>query len=70
MLHHVDLVRTDVSEERIASIIRATRIGELETALAVTTTQYIVFIRSVLRFLVTTNIVLISPILLNLFCNW
>jgi hypothetical protein len=26
------LVRTDVSEERIASIIRATRIGELELA--------------------------------------
>jgi hypothetical protein len=29
-------LRTDVSEERIASIIRLTRIGELRTALAVT----------------------------------
>jgi hypothetical protein len=29
MLCHVDLVRTDVSEELSASIIRMTRIGEL-----------------------------------------
>jgi demethoxyubiquinone hydroxylase (CLK1/Coq7/Cat5 family) len=29
MLRHVALVRTDVSKERIASIIRVTRIGEL-----------------------------------------
>jgi hypothetical protein len=35
MLRHVALVRTDVSEELSASIIRVTRIGELET-LAVT----------------------------------
>jgi hypothetical protein len=31
MLHRVALVRTDVSEEPIASIIRVTRIGELGT---------------------------------------
>jgi hypothetical protein len=31
MLHSVALVRADVSEERIASIIKVTRIGELET---------------------------------------
>jgi hypothetical protein len=31
MLHHVDLVRTDVSEECSAPIIRVTRIGELRT---------------------------------------
>jgi hypothetical protein len=31
----VALPRTDVSEERIASIMRVTRIGELRTALAV-----------------------------------
>jgi demethoxyubiquinone hydroxylase (CLK1/Coq7/Cat5 family) len=31
MLCHVDLVRTDVSEEINASIIRVTRIGELGT---------------------------------------
>jgi hypothetical protein len=37
MLHRVALVRADVSEERITSIIRVTRIDEL------------VFLRSVLR---------------------
>jgi demethoxyubiquinone hydroxylase (CLK1/Coq7/Cat5 family) len=31
MLRRVALVRTDVSEERIASIIRVTKIGELGT---------------------------------------
>jgi hypothetical protein len=36
MLRHVDLVRTDVSEELSASFIRVTRIGELGTTLAVT----------------------------------
>jgi hypothetical protein len=36
MLRHVDLVKTDVSEERIATIIRLTSIGELGTRLAVT----------------------------------
>jgi hypothetical protein len=35
MLRHVALVRTDVSEELSASIIRVTRIGELGTTLAV-----------------------------------
>jgi hypothetical protein len=35
MLRHVALVSTDVSEERCASIIRVTRIGELGTKLAV-----------------------------------
>jgi hypothetical protein len=38
MLHRVALVRTDVSEERIVSIIRA-RIGELEITLAVTSNR-------------------------------
>jgi hypothetical protein len=36
MLHHVALVRTDVSEELSASFIKVTRIGELGTMLAVT----------------------------------
>jgi hypothetical protein len=36
MLCHVALVRTDVSEELSASIIRVTRIGELGTTLAIT----------------------------------
>jgi hypothetical protein len=36
MLRHVAVVRTDVSEERIASFIRKTRICELGRTLAVT----------------------------------
>jgi hypothetical protein len=36
MLRHVALVRTDILEELSASFIRVTRIGELETTLAVT----------------------------------
>jgi hypothetical protein len=36
MRHHVALVRTDGSEKHIASIIRVTRIGEIETTLAIT----------------------------------
>jgi hypothetical protein len=36
MLRRVVLVRTDVSEEISASIIKVTRIGELGTTLAVT----------------------------------
>jgi hypothetical protein len=36
MLRRLALVRTDVSEELSASFIRLTRIGELETTLAVT----------------------------------
>jgi hypothetical protein len=36
MLRRVDLVRTNVSEERSASIIRVTRIGKLGTKLSVT----------------------------------
>jgi hypothetical protein len=39
MLCHVALVRTDVSEELSASIIKVTRIGELGTTLAVTSNQ-------------------------------
>jgi hypothetical protein len=36
MLRRVALVKTNVSEERMASIIRATRNGELGTTLTVT----------------------------------
>jgi hypothetical protein len=39
MLRRVALVRTDVSEELIPSFIRVTRIGELGTALAVTSNR-------------------------------
>jgi hypothetical protein len=38
MLRHMAVVRTDVSEEHSASIIKVTRIGELGT-LAVTSNQ-------------------------------
>jgi hypothetical protein len=38
MLHHVALVRTNVSEEHIASITWLTRISDLGTTLAVTNT--------------------------------
>jgi hypothetical protein len=36
MFHRVALVRTDVSEERIAPIIWVTKIGELVTAVVIT----------------------------------
>jgi hypothetical protein len=39
MLRHVALVRTDVSEELSTSFIRVTRIGELGTTLAVTSSR-------------------------------
>jgi hypothetical protein len=38
-LRHVALIRTDVSEKRIAPIIRVTRIAELGTKLAVTSNR-------------------------------
>jgi hypothetical protein len=69
MLRCVALVRIDVLEELSASIIRVTRIGELGTTLAVTSnrrtlrrntsiscTSLHVFLRSVRRLLVTTNV--------------
>jgi hypothetical protein len=39
MLCRVALVRTDVSEERVASIIRVTRIAKVETTFAVTSNR-------------------------------
>jgi hypothetical protein len=47
MLRHMALVRTDVSEELSASIIRVIRIAELGTTLAVTSNR---------RTLVTANV--------------
>jgi hypothetical protein len=72
MLRRVALERTDVSEECIVFTLRVTRIGELGATLAVTSnrrtlrrnTQYIVFLRRVLRLLVTN--VLSSSILVSL----
>jgi hypothetical protein len=57
MLLHAALVGTDVSEERKASFITVTRIGEVGTTLGVTSNR-----RSVLRLLVTPNVVPTSPI--------
>jgi hypothetical protein len=39
MLRRVALVRTDVPEERSASIIRVTRIAEIRTILAITSNR-------------------------------
>jgi hypothetical protein len=61
VLCHVALVRTNVSEELSASIIRVTRIGELGTTLAVTGNR-----RSVRRLPVTVNVVPSSPVLVAL----
>jgi hypothetical protein len=57
MLRRVVLVRTDVSEEHNASIIRVTRISEVGT-LALTS--------SVRRLIVTANVILSTPILVTL----
>jgi hypothetical protein len=65
MLRHVTFVRTDVSEECSASIIRMTRVSELGT-LAVSSHYYVVFLHSVRQLLVTANVVPSSPILFNL----
>jgi hypothetical protein len=61
MLCRVALVGTDVSEERSASFIRVTRIGELGTTLAVTSNRL-----TLRRLLVTASVVLSSPILVTL----
>jgi hypothetical protein len=72
MLRRVALVRTDVSNELSASIIRVTRIGELGTTLAVASVRRtlrcaaLVFLRSMRRLLVSASVVPSSPILVNL----
>jgi hypothetical protein len=58
MLRRVALVKTDVSEELSACLIRVTRIGELGTTL--------IFLRRVRRLLVTASVVSSSPILVTL----
>jgi hypothetical protein len=58
MLPRVALVRTDVSEESVGSIIRVTRIGEQGTTLAVTSNRR--------RLLVRPSVVHSSPILVTL----
>jgi hypothetical protein len=58
VLRCVHLLRTDVPEECIASIITVARIGKLGTTLA--------FIHSTLKLLVTANVVSSLPILVTL----
>jgi hypothetical protein len=61
MLRRVALVSTDVSDELSASFVRVTRICELRTTLALTSNR-----RSVLRLLVTANVVPFTAILVTL----
>jgi hypothetical protein len=70
MLRRVALVTTDISEERIACIIRVTRVGVLGTTLAVTVNRRtlqrntdLVFLRSVHRLLVTAKFFLVHRFL-------
>jgi hypothetical protein len=58
-LRRVTLVRTDVSGELSTSIIRVTRLGELETTLVITSSGEC-------PLLVTANVVPSSPILVTL----
>jgi hypothetical protein len=62
MLRHVALVRTNVSEELSASLIKVRRIDELGTNLAITRNIVLVFFRSVCWLLVTVSVVPSSPI--------
>jgi hypothetical protein len=58
MLSLVALVRTDVSEERSVSIIKARKISELGTTLAVTSNRHMLqSVGSMCRLLVTANVV-------------
>jgi nucleoid-associated protein YejK len=61
MLRRVALVRTDFSEKRAPSIIMMTKIGKVETTLAVISNQST--LRRNTYFLVTANVVPSSPIL-------
>jgi hypothetical protein len=61
MLRPVAFVKSDVSEELSTFFIRATRINELRTTLAVTSNRHT--LRSVRRLLVTASVVLSSLIL-------
>jgi hypothetical protein len=70
VLSLVTVVRTDISEERISSIVRVTSIGKLVTKLAVTINRWTlkhmsVFLRSLLRLIVTANVVPRSPTLVT-----
>jgi hypothetical protein len=53
VFRRVALVRTDVLEERMTSIIKVTRIGEIRTTVAVTSNRNL---RCLLRLLVIANV--------------
>jgi hypothetical protein len=63
MLRRMALVKANVSEERSASIITVTRIGELVTTLVVTSTRIIVLLHSVRRLLVRLTLILVHRFL-------
>jgi hypothetical protein len=65
MLCRVALVNTNVLEERVASIIRVITMDDLAKTLTVTIND-IVFLRSVLRLLVTAKVLLSSPIVVTM----
>jgi hypothetical protein len=65
MLPHVDLVKTDFSEQCITSISSVTRIGQLGTTLTATSNRITLqrnTVCSVLRLLVNANVVTRLPI--------
>jgi hypothetical protein len=62
MLRRVALVRTDVSGERRASIIRVTRIGELRRTLLVTSNRLTLRGNTIVYY----STVLSSPILVSI----
>jgi hypothetical protein len=65
MLRRVAVVRIEIPEERIASIIRVARIGELRTMLAATIDRSTLRRNTLLLLLVTANVPS-SPILVTL----
>jgi hypothetical protein len=62
----VDFISTDVTEERIAFIIRVRRIGELRKTLAITRNRSTLRRNTTLKTLFITNAVSSSPILVTL----
>jgi hypothetical protein len=62
MLRRVALIRTDTSEELSAYFIRVTRIGEVETTLAVTSNRS----TQLASVVVTASVVPSSPVLVAL----
>jgi hypothetical protein len=66
MLGRVALEVINVSHESIVSIIRVTRISELETMLSATSNRNMMQQRNIVYLLVAVNVVPSSPILVTL----